>query len=129
MILRSLASESSVPSSGQLAAALSFPNFSRLSAVRELASSSCGGGHSTGDCRSGLWGALLGAPLGGEGRGEEAGGEGRNVEGRGGGNGSQAWSARKGLSNAQVLTEHHLRIPLAEEAPPMPLGYSEGPEP
>lgn len=44
MMLCSLASESKVPSSGGPVAALSFPNFSRLSAVRELASSSCVGG-------------------------------------------------------------------------------------
>lgn len=41
MMLCSLASESSVPSSGGPGGALSFPNFSRLSAVRELALSSC----------------------------------------------------------------------------------------
>lgn len=45
MMLCSLASESRVPSSGGPGAALSFPNFSRLSAVRGLVSSSCRGQH------------------------------------------------------------------------------------
>lgn len=69
MMLCSLASDSSVPSSGGPAGALSFPNFSRLSAVRELASSSWGGARLA-------FQDLLGpgAGHGGRGRGE---GEGR----------------------------------------------------
>lgn len=110
IILCSLASESRGPSSRGQAATLSFPNFSRLSAVRELESSSCGGRGRSGR----LWAGLLGAAQGPLGQG-------------------RAWSGGRASQAAQTLAGHPSPGGTtgreAVPTPPPPLGYSGGPKP
>lgn len=85
MIPCSLASDNRVPSSGGPAHVLSFPNFSRLSAVRELASSSYRGGGTAAGAVGVAEDAGLGLqkPL-------------RDPQGRGGGGGASAGAAGEG---------------------------------